>query len=58
MTVISPSGITISESDLELKCDVSELNDDNKYQIATKITGNSSSWVYGKYTATIELKKE
>ncbi|MFR5876214.1 MAG: YbbR-like domain-containing protein, partial [Eubacterium sp.] len=57
ITVIAPKDTTISDNDVELKCDVTEQKDDNKYVIASRITSNNTSWVYGTYTATIELVK-
>jgi hypothetical protein len=58
ISVISSSSDTISSGDIELKCDVSNRSVDNVYSITSRVTGNNSSWVYGKYTATIELVKE
>ena len=41
---------------LDVKCDVSEKNDDNKYPLAFSIKNTDDAWVYGSYTATVTIK--
>ena len=56
ITVVAPKGTTITENDIEIKCDVSEKKKDNLYPAQIVITSNNSSWVYDSYNATIEIK--
>lgn len=52
ITVVVPKGTVINRSDLVLKCDVSDSNNET---VVVEITvNNDKSWVYGTYTATIE----
>lgn len=52
ITVVVPKGTVINRSDLVLKCDVSDSNNET---VVIEITvNNNKSWVYGTYTATIE----
>ena len=41
---------------LEVKCDVSEKSDDNKYLLSFNIKNNTNAWVHGSYTATVKIK--
>lgn len=52
ITVVVPKGTVINRSDLVLKCDVSDSNNET---VVVEITvNNDKSWIYGTYTATIE----
>ncbi len=53
VTVLAPKNASINSSNLTLKCDVSKKSESNQYPIEI-VVSNSKSWVYGKYTATIE----
>ncbi len=53
VTVLAPKNASINSSNLTLKCDVSKKSENNQYPIEI-VVSNSKSWVYGKYTATIE----
>lgn len=55
VSVIAPDGVNISASDLNIKCDVSTKKDDMIYQLTITVNSNNKSWVYGTYTAKIDL---
>ena len=51
--IIAPKNTEITASDVTLKCDISQKNDDNIYPLEITVS-NNSAWVYSTYTATIE----
>ncbi len=59
INVIAPKSTQkINAEELVLKCDVSEKNKNNVYNVSVSFKNMKNSWVYGEYTATIELVKE
>ncbi|MGN0522962.1 MAG: YbbR-like domain-containing protein [Eubacterium sp.] len=52
ITVVVPKGTVINRSDLVLKCNVSDP--DNETVVIEITVNNDKSWIYGTYTATIE----
>lgn len=52
--VVAPKNTPILSTDLTMKCDVSEQKDSKQYPIAITVN-NNASWVYGEYSATIQL---
>lgn len=59
ITVVSSRNITsVRPSELDMKCDVSEPNENNIYDVSLRLKDDDNSWVYGRYTAVIELVKE
>lgn len=57
ITVVAPKKTNVTIDDIELKCDVSEVNKDNKYPIEVKIKRHNDSWIYGTYEANISITK-
>lgn len=56
INVIAPkSNQEINPEELVLRCDVSEKSKDNVYNVSVSFKNMKDSWVYGEYTATIEL---
>ncbi|MBQ7204010.1 MAG: hypothetical protein IJS03_08380 [Eubacterium sp.] len=41
---------------LDVKCDVSEKNDEGSYPLTISVRGSNSSWAYGTYTANVKIK--
>lgn len=54
--VVLPYDDSVRMSDIEIKCDVSERKEDNKYPLVITIKNNSRAWIYGTYNATVEIK--
>jgi YbbR domain-containing protein len=55
ITVVAPKDVQTSSLELELKVDVSERKDDNKYPITVSVLNNDNVWVFSTYTATIDI---
>ena len=55
ITVVAPKVVQTSSLELELKVDVSERKDDNKYPITVSVLNNDNVWVFSTYTATIDI---
>ena len=55
MNVIAPKDTTLNSSDLVVKCDVSNKNDDGTYNLAITVK-NNKAWVYSTYTADVKIK--
>ena len=55
VSVIVPKGTLLTSSDLKIKADVSEENEDGEYTLNIK-PNDKSSWVYSDYTANIEVE--
>lgn len=53
VTVVCPVGTEIKQSDLTLKCDLSEENKEKTYPLDISIS-NNQCWIYGKYNAIIK----
>ncbi len=54
VTVIVPKDTVLTATDLKVKADVSEAEDDGEYLLTIKVN-DKASWVYGSYSADIEL---
>ena len=48
----------ITSGNVKLHCDVSKQSKDNKYSASAVIDSSDTCWVYGDYSAVIELVKE
>lgn len=59
IAVVSSRNITsIRPSEIDMKCDVSEPNENNIYDIVMNLNDDNNSWIHGHYTAVIELVSE
>ncbi len=55
VTVIVPKGTVLTATDLKVKVDLSEAEESGEYSLSIGVR-DKVSWVYGDYTADIELK--
>ena len=59
IAVVSSKNVTsIRPSEIDMKCDVSEQNENNIYDVVMNLNDDNNSWIHGHYTAVIELVKE
>lgn len=60
VTAIGPSADVekVTSGNVKLHCDVSKQSKDNKYSASAVIDSSDTCWVYGDYSAVIELVKE
>lgn len=54
--VVLPNDDSVRISDIEIKCDVSERQEDNTYPLIITVKNNDRAWIYGTYNATVEIK--
>lgn len=55
ITVVAPKNVSTSTLELELKVDVSEKSEDNKYPLSITVLNNDNVWVFSSYTATVDI---
>lgn len=58
VSAIIPADETVRLSDIEMKCDVSVKNEDNTYPVVITVKNKDKAWIYGEYTAVIELREK
>ena len=55
ITVVAPKKVSTSTLEIELKVDVSEKSEDNKYPLSITVLNNDNVWVFSNYTATVDI---
>lgn len=55
LTVVAPKGEKIKKSDIQLTCDMTSVDSSGKYPVSVTIKRADNMWVYGEYTAEVEV---
>lgn len=58
VTIIAPKGTKIDKNSILLTCDMSGITTSGTYPVTISIKDGKNMWVYGKYSATINVAKK